>query len=166
MIEPNLRPIETLYFIDDCLDEQHVTRLLLRQSKIDIRFVPFQTAEAFQKSTEGAADMAWLQSLVVFDLNLTLGSGIEALKAFKARWSRCDVIAGLCTGSADPKDRKDAHEAGANFFLTKPLNLAALRLACGEVAELQLEPIGATDRYHLCRSLGRPKGRPIGRFED
>lgn len=153
MIDTNLRPIETLYFIDDSLDEQHVTRLLLRKSKIDIQFVPFQTAAAFEAFAASDNTINWLQSLIVFDLNLTLGSGIDALQAFKARQTHLDIIAGLCTGSADPKDRKDAIEAGANFFITKPLNLMALQVACDAVDALQLEPIGTTDRRRLCRHV-------------
>lgn len=43
---------------------------------------------------------------------------------------------GVCTGSEDPTERKDAHDAGADFFAPKPLVPLGLESICSEVDSL------------------------------
>lgn len=135
----NKQTVKELFFIDDSLDEHQVTKLLLRKSKIAVEFRPFQTTQDFNDQTAGYQDAEWLRAIVVFDLNLTLGSGIAALKTFKQNHPKAEIIAGICTGSADPKDRLDAMEAGASFFVTKPLNFEAIQSVCNAVPDLTFE---------------------------
>ncbi|MCW2309623.1 response regulator [Rhodobium gokarnense] len=128
--------VTDLHFIDDSPDEFMITRLCLRREKINVTLSTYAEFDEFEKKvleTEGALGNS---DLVVVDLNLTVSSGIDAVRALRRNKNCEGLIVGICTGSEDPKDRLDAMRAGADFFVTKPLNGAALERICEVVNDL------------------------------
>jgi len=143
------QPLQEVLFVDDSEDEHLVSRLMMRRSKLAITYRPFQTVKDFEQATSDYSYDDWRLALVLFDLNLTLGSGIAALKSLKANNPDNVIIAGICTGSKDPKDRQDAFDAGANFFITKPFDIDALRTICDFVPELALHSNDEADGLQI-----------------
>jgi DNA-binding response OmpR family regulator len=62
--------------------------------------------------------------LIVSDLRMPLGDGMELLAALKERPSAPPVI--LLTGLSDPAARAEAHRLGAHSVLEKPLSVKEL----------------------------------------
>lgn len=130
--------ISEVHFIDDSPDEHMLTRMMLRRSKLPIELSTHYDYGEFDAVRQATPHKSWDNVLVVFDLNLTISSGLDAIKALRSEIAYENVIAGICTGSEDPKDRKDALEAGADFFVTKPLNAATLEKICHSVPVLDM----------------------------
>jgi DNA-binding NtrC family response regulator len=63
--------------------------------------------------------------MVILDLLLPGISGIETLKAIRARCPKCEVI--VVTGHASPESAVEAMKAGARDYITKPFNLNILK---------------------------------------
>ncbi len=63
--------------------------------------------------------------LILSDINMPGISGIDLLKTSKQLWPRLPVT--MITAYGDDDSRRNALEAGATDFLTKPLDFAALK---------------------------------------
>ena len=80
---------------------------------------------------EQAVQAALVQAprLVFLDIDMPVLDGIEACRQMRAVPAMADAKIVMLTASAEDSARHRAHEAGADFFLTKPFSpLDLLRL--------------------------------------
>lgn len=127
-----------LHFVDDSPDEFLVTRLIFRKEKIDLKLHAHHALDEFVAHVRKIDADELDQSIIVTDLNLAVGSGIDVINAVRAEPNLERLIAGVCSGSNDPADRLAAIEAGADFFVTKSLDKRALHEICSAVPRLSL----------------------------
>lgn len=125
--------ITDLHFIDDSQDECAITRLLLKKEKIRINLLTYSDFNAFFQLIHADPVLDLKSNIVVIDLNLIVSSGVDAVRELRKYREYDEMIIGICTGSEDPKDRLDAMQAGADFFVTKPLNGVAIQRICESV---------------------------------
>lgn len=64
--------------------------------------------------------------VVVLDIAMPGGGGMDVLKKLKSMTTTTQIPIIILTGSKDATLRDDAFNLGANEFLTKPVDLAAL----------------------------------------
>jgi two-component system response regulator HydG len=114
------RPRARILVVDDDPSTVHALETLLRQSGYDVR-----TAEDGRQALARFADSA--ADIVVTDVNMPKMSGIELLKELRRQDPSLPVI--VCTASDDVATALEAMRAGAQNYLTKPLELAALVIA-------------------------------------
>jgi FixJ family two-component response regulator len=79
----------------------------------------FSSAEAFENHTDFEKTVC-----VIFDINLTDGSGIELRRRLKDAGVSVPVI--YMTGNEDPAVRKAALDSGCIAILTKPFSVQSL----------------------------------------
>jgi len=70
--------------------------------------------EAVNKMAEGGID------LILMDLKMPVMDGLEATKVIKEKYPEMPIV--VLTANAFDSDREAALKAGANEFLTKPLD--------------------------------------------
>ena len=63
--------------------------------------------------------------LVLADINMPGMSGLELLERAKQRWPLLPLI--IVTAYGDPENRRNAYEAGASDFVTKPVDFNNLK---------------------------------------
>jgi two-component system response regulator HydG len=114
------RPKARLLVVDDDPSTLSALESLLRQSGYDVRTAE-DGKQALERFADGAADA------VVTDVNMPRMSGIELLKELRKQDPALPVI--VCTASGDLATAIDAMRAGAQSYLTKPVELAALLIA-------------------------------------
>ncbi len=83
-------------------------------------------AEAIEKAEQERPD------LILADWNMPNVTGIEMLRQLRADGDRVKV--GFVTSESTAEIRAMAREAGASFFLSKPVDTAKLETALGMVA--------------------------------
>lgn len=64
--------------------------------------------------------------VIVLDINIPGGTGIEALRKLKASVKTTQIPVAILSGSIDPRDEPAVLELGAAAFLRKPPDVAAL----------------------------------------
>ena len=69
---------------------------------------------------------------VIIDFMMHEMDGLEFVERFRLLPGRADVPILMVTGSRDTELQQRAHEAGVNEFLTKPLDVVALRARLSE----------------------------------
>ncbi|MEM8839233.1 MAG: response regulator [Pseudomonadota bacterium] len=77
-------------------------------------------------------------ALVLFDLNLPCESGLDGIRRLRAINRMSGIVTGICSGSDDPTDQRRAAAGGADFFVGKPLDVAAWQEICRSVSDLDL----------------------------
>jgi CheY-like chemotaxis protein len=78
-------------------------------------------------------------AVVLLDMNMPRMRGTEILRQLRNDEDYRDMIIGICTGSDDPADKRTACEAGADFYVSKPLNLRALNDMCRQVEHVAVQ---------------------------
>lgn len=116
--------VEQIHFIEDSDDEVFLARLLLGSQGLHIDIVHHTSLAGMLTAVESADETPAM--LIFVDLNMPGMRGDEVIKAIRAHARFNDSIVGICTGSEDPADRKASLEAGAQFFVQKPLDVGAL----------------------------------------
>jgi CheY-like chemotaxis protein len=111
--------------VDDESDVEMLFRQKFRRELREGRFVldfANSAADALDKLA-GAADKQLI--LLVSDINMPGMSGLDLLPRIKAEWPELPVL--MITAYGDAETRRVALERGADGFLTKPVDFAALR---------------------------------------
>lgn len=117
--------VEQIHFIEDSDDEVFLARLLLGSQGLHIDIV-HHTCLADLLST--LVDTDDTPAMLVFvDLNMPGMRGDAVIQTIRSHAQFNGSIVGICTGSEDPADRKASLEAGAQFFVQKPLDVSALK---------------------------------------
>lgn len=107
------------------VDDSSVMRKLVTRS---IRQAGFGEAEIIEAEDGAqAVDVARSErpSVILADWNMPVMTGIEMLRALRAEGDTVKV--GFVTSESLAEVRLEAQEAGASFFLTKPIDGDALR---------------------------------------
>jgi two-component system sensor histidine kinase RpfC len=80
--------------------------------------------------------------MVILDMNMPVMSGLEVLKAFRFIDTSNAVPVIMLTADATPEAKENCKNAGADAFLTKPINSRALLEKVAQLAaSLDLDPI-------------------------
>ena len=119
----------TLFCVDDSRDDLFYLDYISRKQQIDVDLFCFSAAEAaFEALERRVADDKAVPELLIADLYMPLDSGIELMNRLR-RDNRFEAMRlAICSGSDADEDRARALEAGADFYLEKPLDLAAIIL--------------------------------------
>jgi DNA-binding NarL/FixJ family response regulator len=144
-IEPD-RTLRILVVDDHDIVRQGIAALLERQPGYDV------VAQAGTAADAVAAANRFVPDLVILDVGLPDGSGIETCREIKARHPETRVV--ILTGSADEDTVLTAVVAGANGYLLKSSGVREVMHAIDVVAAggSLLDPV-ATDR--LVRRIRR-----------
>lgn len=123
--------------IDDNPDDVLLARLFLRRACVALDIERHVTAEAFLAAMEAGAPPP---DIALVDLNLPMMKGAGLLRRARgAAWAGATTF-GVLSGSTDPADRAEALDAGAAFFLSKPLTRATLDAVCAAAPRFRLGP--------------------------
>ncbi len=129
--------VRDLHFIEDSTDEIFLSKMLLENEKVKLKLHHHYTLREFRQYLLEHPKVR--ADLLLVDLNLPVNKGTVLIRELAHDVNAPDVITGICTGSDDPKDRLDALESGADFFVNKPLNLKCLQTICESVGTLSLK---------------------------
>jgi two-component system response regulator DevR len=142
------RPLRILVVDDHDIVRQGIAALLERQPAYNVVGQAGTAAEALAATNQFAPD------LVILDVSLPDGSGIETCREIKARHPQTRVV--ILTGSSDEDTVLTAVVAGANGYLLKSSGVREVMNAIDVVAGggSMLDPV-ATDRMvRRIRRLG------------
>lgn len=107
------------------VDDSSVMRKLVTRS---IRQAGYKDAEIVE-AEDGANAIEVLHAenpnLILADWNMPVMTGLEMLR--KLRSDDETVAVGFVTSESTPEIRQEASDAGASFFLTKPIDVDDLR---------------------------------------
>jgi two-component system response regulator PilR (NtrC family) len=136
--------------VDDEVSMREYLELLLSKEGYQV-----QSAQSQEEAQSKLAADAW--DLVISDMKLGKGSGMEVLKAARASSSNPEVI--LITAFSTPEAAVSAMRAGAYDYIRKPFDNDELLL----LARNALEKRGLkTENQELKRSLGKAQGLWVG----
>ena len=133
-----MRPVERIVYLEDSDDEVFLTRIVFDRERVAPELVHYARFEALEDDLESGALARLEDALVLVDLNLKLTKGTDAVRRLREMPAARGAVIGVCTGSEDPADRRDAIAAGADFFAAKPLDTTCLERICEAVADLEL----------------------------
>ena len=131
--------LQTCVHIEGAGDDALLTTLLFKRLKVDVQICHYATAESYLVDAANTEQALAEQSLIIADLNLGMTSGIDLIKSLRAIASFSTTIMGICSGSRNLDDKANAQAAGAEFFVSKPLDLETLEEICRSVPSLEIE---------------------------
>lgn len=131
--------VSQLHFIEDSDDEVFLARMLLETENVDIEICHYTGLETFLSVSKKHKQKAPL--LILVDMNMPNLRGDAVIRKIVGNAFYSKTIIGMCSGSEDPADRRVALEAGAQFFVRKPLDLRCLIDICTHVPQLFCEQI-------------------------
>ncbi|MBY3596637.1 response regulator [Rhizobium bangladeshense] len=119
----------TIVYVDDSRDDLFYLDYIRKKQQIDIDLFCFSTAETALEALKQRVAEGWAPpELLVADLYMPLDSGIGLVSSLRADDRFRTMRLAICSGSDADEDRTRAFEAGADFYLEKPLDLAAIVL--------------------------------------
>ncbi|OWV92061.1 hypothetical protein ATY78_00565 [Rhizobium sp. R635] len=119
----------TLFYVDDSRDDLFYLDYISRKQQIDVDLFCFSTVEtAFDALERHLADGKSMPDLLIADLYMPLDSGIGLINRLRGDGRFKMMRLAICSGSDADEDRARALEAGADFYLEKPLDLVAILL--------------------------------------
>ena len=133
-----MRAVERIVYLEDSDDEVFLTRIVFDRQDVRSELVHYARFDALERDLEAGTLTGLAACLVVVDLNLKLTNGTDAVRRLRAMPAADAAVIGVCTGSEDPADRRDALAAGADFFVAKPLDADCLARVCAAVPGLEL----------------------------
>ena len=119
----------TLFYVDDSKDDLFYLDYICRKQQIDVDLFCFSTADMALEALEArAAEGKAVPDLLITDLYMPLDSGTGLVLSLRRDVRFKSMRLAICSGSDADEDRARALEAGADFYLEKPLDLAAVIL--------------------------------------
>lgn len=118
MVETKIRKV---VLVDDSEDEIFMAKIFFKRQKIDAELEAFTHLDGLFSAIK-QPDFNMMDTLIVIDLNLTVCKGTEGIEKIRSLSQGKDALVGISTGSEDPADKISAIEAGADFFVGKPLD--------------------------------------------
>lgn len=134
----NSNSIHTCVIIDDSEIDLFITRKLLERSGVNVQIQQYFSLDDYQCALVNEAANSGRHTLVVSDLYLDMNNGFDVIRSLRSMESASASLMGICSNSEDPADVGRAMEAGADFFVEKPLNVDALEAICQQVSGLEL----------------------------
>ena len=130
--------VARIVYVEDSEDEVFLTRIVFGRERVSPELVHYARFDALERDLEDGLLPELAGTLFVLDLNLKVSKGTDAVRRLRTLPVVEGAVIGVCTGSEDPADRRDAEEAGADFFVGKPLDAACLSRICAAVSTLEL----------------------------
>ncbi|MDO3434803.1 response regulator [Rhizobium sp. CBN3] len=119
----------TIVYVDDSRDDLFYLDYIRKKQHIDVDLFCFSTAETALEALKQRVAEGWAPpELLVADLYMPLDSGISLVSTLRGDDRFRTMRLAVCSGSDADEDRMRAFEAGADFYLEKPLDLAAILL--------------------------------------
>ncbi|MBX4929872.1 response regulator [Rhizobium binae] len=119
----------TIVYVDDSRDDLFYLDYIRRKQQIDVDLFCFSTAETALEALKQRVAEGWAPpELLVADLYMPLDSGIGLMSRLRGDNRFSAMRLAICSGSDADEDRARALEAGADLYLEKPLDLAAIVL--------------------------------------
>jgi two-component system cell cycle response regulator DivK len=116
-----VRP-KTLLVVDDEPANVELIRMIVEDAALPVRFVAARNGEeALLRAREAPPD------LVLMDLMMPVLDGWEATRRLKADPATARVRVVAITAQAMPGDRPQALAAGCDDYVTKPIDVRAIR---------------------------------------
>lgn len=109
------------------VDDSSVMRKLVTRSIRQAGFGDADVVEAEDGAQALDVARSELPDVILADWNMPVMTGIEMLRALRAEGDRVKV--GFVTSESTGQIRAEADEAGASFFLTKPIDAELLATA-------------------------------------
>lgn len=119
-------PIRTIFLVDDSEDEAYLTTEFFRRERVGPALVHAYNYDELRQKLDDDPHFDPERSIFALDLNLRSSRGPELIGPLREDFAEHDLIIGICTGSQDPADQKGSFDAGADFYIEKPLNRRAL----------------------------------------
>lgn len=107
-----------------CVDDNPLNTLLMQEYFRMRGYPPIRLAGSICEAMEMA--LADPPDLVLLDLNLSDGSGLEVLVRLRSNPATRDVPVAIVSGSAEDSEREAARALGAQAWWPKPLDLSTL----------------------------------------
>ncbi|MBB4479112.1 response regulator [Rhizobium sp. 9T] len=119
----------TIVYVDDSRDDLFYLDYIRKKQQIDVDLFCFSTAETALEALKQRVAEGWAPpELLIADLYMPLDSGIGLVSRLRGDDRFSAMRLAICSGSDADEDRARALEAGADFYLEKPLDLAAIVL--------------------------------------
>ncbi|ABC89443.1 putative two-component response regulator protein [Rhizobium etli CFN 42] len=119
----------TIVYVDDSRDDLFYLDYIRKKQQIDVDLFCFSTAETALEALKQRVAEGWAPpELLVADLYMPLDSGIGLVSRLRGDDRFRTMRLAICSGSDADEDRARAFEAGADLYLEKPLDLAAILL--------------------------------------
>ena len=116
---------QSLLFVDDDSDDTFLFREILAEVNPSLLFTSAVNGEdALQKLT---APGALLPQLIFMDLNMPRMGGKECVSAIKGHDNLKHIPVIMYTTSSYAKDKEEALQAGATYYITKPSSYKELK---------------------------------------
>lgn len=114
-----------IFYVDDSPDDLFLANYQMRAGGFSFALKTFGSGIAAIVDMERrAARGEALPYLVIADYYMPITDGPEFFRLIRANPKFRGVLLASCSGGDDPHDRKTAEDAGADFILGKPLDLA------------------------------------------
>lgn len=112
---------------DDDPDDQYLIRSAMTQTGQQLEINCVQDGEQTLHYLQRLLELRQpLPHLILLDLNMPMLDGIQTLEKIKANPHLCTIPVVIYTTSASVLDIHDAYSAGANAYMTKPLDFSSL----------------------------------------
>lgn len=119
----------TIVYVDDSRDDLFYLDYIRKKQQIDVDLFCFSTAETALEALKQRVAEGWAPpELLIADLYMPLDSGIGLVSRLRGDDHFRTTRLAICSGSDADEDRARAFEAGADLYLDKPLDLAAIVL--------------------------------------
>ncbi|MBB4573452.1 MULTISPECIES: response regulator [Rhizobium] len=119
----------TIVYVDDSRDDLFYLDYIRKKQQIDVDLFCFSTAETALEALKQRVAEGWAPpELLIADLYMPLDGGIGLVSRLRGDDRFSTMRLAICSGSDADEDRARALEAGADFYLEKPLDLAAIVL--------------------------------------
>ena len=110
-------------------DERDIQTLFEQRFRREIRNSDFSFDFAFsgEEALEYMKDHKQEAVLILSDINMPGMSGLELLKNIKEKYEKPPPVVMMITAYGDQENYRQAMQLGADDFLTKPVDFAALK---------------------------------------
>ncbi|TCU28142.1 response regulator receiver domain-containing protein [Rhizobium azibense] len=120
-------PMPVIFYIDDSRDDLFYLEYIRKKERVSVDLFCFATAEAALAALEDrSAERAALPDVLIADLYMPLDSGLALIARLRAQDRFKTMRLCVCSGSDAEEDRQRALVAGADSYLQKPLDFAAI----------------------------------------
>jgi two-component system response regulator len=136
---------QLVMIVEDSDDDYEATeRALKKDGRLANPLIRFENAEEalsylFRRDSYAPLPSAPRPGLILLDLNLPGSGGAALLKAVKLDPDLAVIPIVVLTTSSDPADVERCYRAGANSYITKPVNLDGFFNAIQELRRYWLE---------------------------
>lgn len=115
----------TIFLVDDDQDDQQLFEEVVKEIKASNKLLMFKNAVELMEHLN--QENIVLPHIIFLDLNMPFVSGSECLKEIRRNPRFMDVSVAIYSTSSLEKDIEETFINGANIYITKPNDYAALK---------------------------------------